>query len=63
MCQKVECKSCGKATWKGCGQHIDAALTGVSEEARCPGWRTGICVGPPKGESGGVSTDKDSTGK
>ncbi|KAE8908765.1 hypothetical protein PF006_g25118 [Phytophthora fragariae] len=30
MCMKVECPTCQKATWKGCGQHIDAALTGAS---------------------------------
>lgn len=30
MCMKVECPTCHKATWKGCGQHIDAALTGAS---------------------------------
>ncbi|KAL4171268.1 hypothetical protein KRP22_009364 [Phytophthora ramorum] len=41
MCMKVECPTCHKPTWKGCGQHIDAALTGVKEEDRCPGWKTG----------------------
>ncbi|KAF4040917.1 Alternative oxidase domain-containing protein [Phytophthora infestans] len=41
MCIKVECPTCHKATWKGCGQHIDAALVGVKEEERCPNWKTG----------------------
>ena len=27
------------------GQHIESALSGVAETDRCPGWRTGICVG------------------
>jgi hypothetical protein len=47
MCRKVACTRCGLPTWKGCGMHIDACLDGVAESKRCPGWRTGICVGPP----------------
>jgi len=39
-----DCKTCGKATWAGCGLHIDSALRGISEEARCPGWKTGRCT-------------------
>jgi hypothetical protein len=35
MCQKVKCDSCGKATWSGCGQHIDEALAGVAAADRC----------------------------
>ena len=46
MCQKVSCTKCGKPTWKGCGQHIEAALEGIALDERCPGWRTNICVGP-----------------
>ena len=48
MCQKVACSKCGKATWKGCGQHIDSALAGTSEADRCMGWRTGIRIATPK---------------
>mmetsp|Transcript_21229 Transcript_21229/g.36247 ORF Transcript_21229/g.36247 Transcript_21229/m.36247 type:complete len:99 (-) Transcript_21229:142-438(-) len=44
MCWKDDCKTCGKATWAGCGLHIDSALRGISEEARCPGWKTGRCT-------------------
>lgn len=28
MCMKVECPTCHKPTWKGCGQHIESALSG-----------------------------------
>ena len=35
MCYPVTCDTCGKATWAGCGEHIDAALSGVAAEARC----------------------------
>ncbi len=37
MCSKVTCTTCGKATWTGCGQHIDQALAGVPTAQRCPG--------------------------
>lgn len=35
MCQRVNCQSCGKPTWAGCGQHIEDALRGVPPEKRC----------------------------
>jgi hypothetical protein len=35
MCQIVTCKQCGKATWFGCGFHIEAALRGVPPDERC----------------------------
>lgn len=37
MCQQVTCRKCGKATWTGCGQHIDQALAGVPKNQRCQG--------------------------
>lgn len=35
MCRPVTCKSCGKTTWAGCGQHIEEALSGVPQSQRC----------------------------
>lgn len=35
MCQKVACENCGKATWQGCGQHVEEALAGVAPQDRC----------------------------
>ncbi len=29
MCHAVTCKTCGKATWAGCGRHVEQALAGV----------------------------------
>ena len=26
---------CGKATWAGCGEHIEEALAGVPADERC----------------------------
>lgn len=37
MCHAVTCKTCGKATWAGCGRHVDRALAGVPSANRCPG--------------------------
>jgi len=35
MCSRTTCKNCGKATWKGCGNHIEQALAGVPQKDRC----------------------------
>lgn len=35
MCQRVQCATCGKPTWTGCGQHIEQALAGVAPADRC----------------------------
>lgn len=35
MCSPVTCNVCKKATWSGCGQHIEEALAGISEADRC----------------------------
>lgn len=35
MCSPVRCEKCGKATWVGCGEHIEEALALFSEEQRC----------------------------
>jgi len=37
MCSAVTCNTCGKATWSGCGQHIEEALAGVAKKDRCQG--------------------------
>lgn len=37
MCRAVVCKACGRATWSGCGVHVEQVLAGVPEADRCPG--------------------------
>ncbi|WP_199286864.1 hypothetical protein [Nocardioides houyundeii] len=37
MCRAVGCKTCGKITWAGCGQHVDQVLARVPRQDRCPG--------------------------
>ena len=44
MCKKIACETCSKPTWKGCGQHIDAALADVEVKDRCLGWKSGKCA-------------------
>lgn len=49
MCHRVTCRTCGKATWAGCGNHIEQALAGVPHANRCQGH-----VQEPKQSGGGI---------
>jgi hypothetical protein len=35
MCRQVACKRCEKASWAGCGQHVNQVLAGVPKNQRC----------------------------
>jgi hypothetical protein len=35
MCSPAQCAKCGKVTWAGCGEHIEAALAGFGESQLC----------------------------
>ncbi len=35
MCRQVTCKRCEKASWAGCGQHVNQVLSGVPQNQRC----------------------------
>ncbi|EIC07156.1 hypothetical protein JOE53_001686 [Microbacterium laevaniformans] len=37
MCSAVTCRTCGKTTWAGCGQHVDQVMKNVPASQRCPG--------------------------
>ena len=37
MCSRTTCRSCGKPTWSGCGNHVEQALRGVPRSERCQG--------------------------
>lgn len=37
MCRAVTCKTCGKTTWAGCGEHVDDVMREVARAERCPG--------------------------
>ena len=35
MCYRVTCPTCGKASWGGCGAHVEAVLGNVPLAERC----------------------------
>lgn len=35
MCQRTTCRKCGKATYSGCGQHVEQVLGNVPKSERC----------------------------
>lgn len=37
MCRPVPCKTCGKTTWAGCGNHIAEVKASVPADRWCPG--------------------------
>ncbi|WP_460722278.1 hypothetical protein [Microbacterium aureliae] len=37
MCRAVSCRTCGKTTWAGCGQHVDQVMRGIPNSQRCGG--------------------------
>ncbi|MDA8290652.1 MAG: hypothetical protein M0Z33_03080 [Actinomycetota bacterium] len=37
MCHAVRCRTCGKTTWAGCGQHVDQVMRRVPASQRCEG--------------------------
>ncbi|WP_028656952.1 hypothetical protein [Nocardioides sp. J54] len=37
MCRPTRCRTCGKTTWAGCGQHVASVKAGVPADQWCPG--------------------------
>ncbi|WP_187366130.1 hypothetical protein [Trebonia kvetii] len=37
MCRPVPCKTCGKTSWAGCGQHVAQVKAGVPADQWCAG--------------------------
>ncbi len=35
MCYPVQCPTCGKTGWAGCGQHVEAVTRNVPTSERC----------------------------
>jgi hypothetical protein len=35
MCSPALCSSCGKTTWRGCGQHVDQVKARVPSDQWC----------------------------
>ena len=49
MCRPATCKTCGKTTWAGCGQHVDQVMANVPRAARCPGHADAVGAGADNG--------------
>ena len=49
MCRRIDCRSCGRPSFAGCGAHIEQVLGDVPPDARCKCRETGAS----KGGSGG----------
>ncbi|NYG55939.1 hypothetical protein [Nocardioides perillae] len=37
MCRATTCRTCGKTTWAGCGQHVAQVKAKVPADRWCPG--------------------------
>lgn len=37
MCRATTCRTCGKSTWSGCGQHVAQVRAGVPADQWCAG--------------------------
>nr|WP_231818977.1 hypothetical protein [Microbacterium resistens] len=37
MCRAVRCRTCGKTTWTGCGQHVASVKASVPAAQWCNG--------------------------
>ncbi|MBA8828081.1 hypothetical protein FB555_000152 [Alpinimonas psychrophila] len=37
MCRQVTCRKCGKASWAGCGQHVNEVMRGIPKAKQCQG--------------------------
>lgn len=35
MCRRVQCSTCGRSTFAGCGMHVEQVLGGVPKTDRC----------------------------
>jgi hypothetical protein len=49
MCRPVKCRTCGKTTWAGCGNHVSQVKAGVPAAQWCDGRHEGAEVGAASG--------------
>ncbi|MFT3876120.1 MAG: hypothetical protein QM708_06840 [Propioniciclava sp.] len=53
MCRAVKCRTCGKTTWAGCGQHVDMVKVGVPAANWCGGKHTQAQLDAAQADQGG----------
>lgn len=49
MCRVATCQKCSKATWAGCGNHVDQVMANIPQSRRC------TCTAEPQSSGGGFS--------
>lgn len=49
MCRAVKCRTCGKTTWAGCGQHVQEVKRTVPSSQWCGGSHTAAQLEAAKG--------------
>lgn len=49
MCRPVNCKTCHKTTWSGCGMHVDQVKASVPASQWCNGRHEGTGDAPASG--------------
>ena len=37
MCRQTTCRKCGKASWSGCGEHVNQVMKGIAKAQLCQG--------------------------
>lgn len=42
MCRPVNCRTCGKTTWAGCGSHVSQVKATVPASQWCDGRHEGV---------------------
>ncbi|MFT5222960.1 MAG: hypothetical protein ACI867_001270 [Glaciecola sp.] len=47
MCRPATCKTCRKATWSGCGEHVDQVMRTVPKKDQC------VCADTAASSTGG----------
>ncbi|WP_084697391.1 hypothetical protein [Glaciibacter superstes] len=53
MCRAVKCRTCGKTTWAGCGEHVSTVKGSVSAADWCGGKHTPAQVEAANANRGG----------
>ncbi len=53
MCRAVTCRTCGKTTWAGCGQHIASVKANVPPGQWCNGKHSQAELDAAKANQGG----------
>jgi len=53
MCRAVKCRTCGKTTWAGCGEHVPSVKATVARGDWCDGTHSASQLAGAKSAKGG----------